>query len=54
MGAFKCHDLDVFIQLDISSGGFRRILYLKFKMSNHKIVFLSRVVMILPGISLRK
>ena len=30
------------------------ILYLKFKMSNHKIVFLSRVVMILPGISLRK
>ena len=30
------------------------ILYLKFKMSNHKIVFLLRVVVILPGISLRK
>ena len=30
------------------------ILYLKFKMSNHKIVFLSRVVVILLSISFRK
>ena len=33
---------------------FNVILYLKFKMSNHKIVFLSRVVVILPSISFRK
>ena len=33
---------------------FKTILYPKFKMSNHKIVFLSRVVVILPGISLGK
>ena len=31
-----------------------KILYLKFKMSNHKIVFLSRVLVILPDISFRK
>ena len=33
---------------------FLLILYLKFKMSNDKIVFLSRVIVILPGISVRK
>ena len=30
------------------------ILYLKFKVSNHKLVFISRVVVILPGISFRR
>ena len=30
------------------------VLYLNFKLPNHKIVFLSRVVVILPGIMFRK
>ena len=30
------------------------ILHLKFKMFNHEIVFISRVVVLLPGISFRR